>query len=87
MPLGLAGGMACRIPGCDGTYFILFISPFAKDWKAPFDVDGILLHEGVHVWQYAMEYIAEQNPSREFEALGIQHIAHELKKAYRKAQR
>lgn len=38
----------------------------------------LIVHEAVHVWQRAMEDIAERHPSDEFEAYSIQAISHIL---------
>ncbi len=42
------------------------------------EVAGLLVHEAVHIFQGACEYINERNPSAEFEAYSIQTIAQEL---------
>ena len=43
---------------------------------------GLLAHEATHVWQEICECINEDEPSREFEAYSVQHIAQELMQAY-----
>ena len=43
---------------------------------------GILVHEGVHMWQKYKEFIGEKNPSLEFEAYGIQKIFSNLMQSF-----
>ena len=51
------------------------------------EVNGLLVHEAVHIWQWVKRYIGEDNPSKEFEAYSIQHIAQELMIAYEKYEK
>lgn len=46
------------------------------------EVDGLLIHEAVHVWQEIRQHIGESEPSSEFEAYSIQHLAQDLIAAY-----
>lgn len=39
---------------------------------------AMLVHEAVHVWQRAVDWMAEREPSAEFEAYAIQRIAQDL---------
>lgn len=53
------------------------------------DVEGIdtaslLVHEAVHVFQRFAESIGEHNPSKEFEAYGIQKISYRLMEEYKR---
>jgi hypothetical protein len=45
-------------------------------------VAGLLVHEAVHIFDDAMEWINERAPSPEIRAYGIQHIAQQLMGAY-----
>jgi hypothetical protein len=45
-------------------------------------IAGLLVHEAVHVWQKWRESIGEKEPSKEFEAYGIQQISQRLMHAY-----
>jgi len=55
--------------------------------RATATLHGILVHEGMHVWQKALEAMGEKRPSIEFEAYACQHIFLELCRAYEKARR
>lgn len=46
------------------------------------EIDGLLVHEAVHLWRWIKEDIGEREPSSEFEAYSVQHIAQELMYAY-----
>lgn len=48
----------------------------------PVEVVSTLVHEAVHVWQFACEHMGEEKPGIEMEAYGIQHITRELIRAY-----
>ena len=52
-----------------------------KDKKRS-QVDALLVHEAVHVWQWIKELLGEHEPSKEFEAYSIQSISQELIAAY-----
>jgi len=45
-------------------------------------VQGLLIHEAVHIWQNYRRHIGETNPSDEFEAYSIQSISQRLLDAY-----
>ena len=45
-------------------------------------IDALLVHEAVHVWQWIKELIGEHDPSKEFEAYSIQSISQDLIEAY-----
>jgi hypothetical protein len=45
-------------------------------------IDALLVHEAVHVWQWVKEILGEHEPSKEFEAYSIQSISQELIEAY-----
>ena len=47
------------------------------------EVDTLLVHEAVHVWQAIKDNIGEHKPSMEFEAYSIQQISMNLMVAYR----
>lgn len=54
-----------------------------KRWQ----VDGLLVHEAVHVWRRVKKELNERNPSVEMEAYSIQNIAQRLISANRNARR
>lgn len=43
---------------------------------------GLLVHEGLHVWQFFLENIREESPSNEIEAYSIQEIFQNLMAEY-----
>ncbi len=45
-------------------------------------IQGLLVHESVHIWQAIRDDIGERDPSSEFEAYSIQSIAQGLMQAY-----
>ena len=45
-------------------------------------VNAMLVHESVHIWQAFKQHIGERKPSREFEAYAIQTIAQRLMESY-----
>lgn len=45
-------------------------------------INAMLVHEAVHIWQESMYLIGEKNPSSEFEAYGIQSISQRLMESY-----
>lgn len=55
-----------------------------RGWEGrdPIEVAGLLVHEGVHIWQQVREYIGESHPSIEFEAYSVQAIAQDLMQAF-----
>lgn len=46
---------------------------------------GLLIHEGVHIWQKVREHYGERDPSKEFEAYSVQMITQELIFAWKDA--
>lgn len=46
------------------------------------EINALIVHEAVHIWQRVRESIREEKPSSEFEAYAIQFIAQELMEAY-----
>lgn len=57
------------------------------DWKgrAMSQIAGLLVHEGVHIWQAARDSMGEHKPSSEFEAYAIQGISQELIEMFEQA--
>lgn len=49
-------------------------------------VYGLLLHEAVHIWQRTKQLMGEREPSVEFEAYSIQHIAQDLFFMYQESE-
>lgn len=41
-------------------------------------VQGLIIHEAVHIWQEVKDLMSESNPSSEFEAYSIQKISQDL---------
>ena len=58
---------------------VVCIQPHESD---PISTTSLIVHEAVHVWQVFRDYIGEKDPSREFEAYGVQRIAHILLQEY-----
>ena len=50
--------------------------------KTGVEVAGLLLHEAVHIWQRFRQHIGEDEPSAEFEAYSIQHLAQQLMQSF-----
>lgn len=48
----------------------------------PIHVASTLVHEAVHIFQRLCDSIGETNPSREFEAYSIEHIAERLMREF-----
>lgn len=48
------------------------------------EIVGLIVHEAVHVWQWACENIGEDKPSMEFEAYAIQRLTQNLLGEYRR---
>lgn len=63
---------------------IVKVGPKLKKYNKA-QVDTVLVHEAVHIWQAVRETLYEDNPSSEFEAYSIQKISHELILAYKRA--
>ena len=45
-------------------------------------LNGLLVHEAMHIWRWIRESINESEPSKEFEAYAIQHISQRLMEAF-----
>jgi hypothetical protein len=52
-----------------------------KDRTRP-QMDAMLVHEAVHIWQQTVKELKEHDPSDEFEAYSIQTISQRLIEAY-----
>lgn len=52
-----------------------------KDRTRP-QIDAMLVHEAVHIWQQTVKELKERDPSNEFEAYSIQTISQRLIEAY-----
>lgn len=50
--------------------------------KSQSQIYGLLVHEGVHIWQEVRAMLGEEKPSTEFEAYAIQGISQELIEMY-----
>lgn len=66
-----------------GNYAIVCIKQ-PKDGITTEQIEGLIIHEAVHIWQESKELIGERSPSREFEAYSIQRIAQDLITDYRR---
>jgi hypothetical protein len=66
-----------------GSYFFVVVKPTQKHWEL---VDTVI-HESVHVFQRAMEYIGEDESGVEAEAYHIASIATNLLKDYEETYR
>ena len=60
---------------------VLCLRPDAQT-ADPIEVAGTLVHESVHVFQRLCDSIGEANPSREFEAYSIEHIAQQFMREF-----
>lgn len=51
-----------------------------RGWEARpmVEVVGLLVHEGVHIWQEVKDALGERSPSPEFEAYSVQWIVQQL---------
>lgn len=45
-------------------------------------INGLLVHESMHIWRWIRENIGEHEPSSEFEAYSVQNISQSLMEAY-----
>lgn len=50
--------------------------------RTPQQINAVLVHEAVHLWQWMKELIGEDEPSIEFEAYSIQAMSQRLFYAY-----
>lgn len=64
----------------EGTYAVVQLGDTSG--RDLIEVYGLLLHEGVHVWQRVKTLMGEREPSTEFEAYSIQAIAQDLFEMY-----
>lgn len=55
-----------------------------KGWRkrTRIEIDGLLIHESVHIWQWIKSELNESEPSKEFEAYSVQHLAQTLIEAF-----
>lgn len=60
-----------------------------RGWEGrdPIEIAGLLVHEATHMWQQYCEQIGESDPSREFEAYGIQALSQSLMQGFVDAQK
>ena len=49
-----------------------------RDGTTQNQVSGLLVHEGMHIWQEVCRLYGEDNPSHEFEAYSVQNIFQNL---------
>jgi hypothetical protein len=61
-----------------GSYIFVYVKPGQEHWNL---VDTII-HESVHAWQKAMEYIQETSSGIEAQAYHIGHIATNMLKDF-----
>lgn len=45
-------------------------------------LNGLLVHEAMHIWRRIRQWLGESKPSAEFEAYAIQHISQQLMEAF-----
>lgn len=64
---------------------VVCLSP-PEDFDA-IDIAAAITHESVHIFQRLCDSIGESNPSREFEAYSIEHIAERLMREYMRQTR
>ena len=58
-----------------------------KSGKTIHQINAVLVHEAVHLWQWTKELIGEDEPSIEFEAYAIQAMSQRLFYAYEELTR
>ena len=66
------------VPESGGMARVCIVCLGDRAGKSVEQVNAILTHEAVHIWQEIRDMIGEDKPSREFEAYAIQGIAQEL---------
>lgn len=54
----------------------------SREGRTSIEIAGLLIHEAVHIFDDEMDFIGERQPSKEFRAYSIQHLAQELLQAY-----
>lgn len=66
---------------------IITVRDGAEKTHTLIEVVGLLVHEGVHVWQEIKQSMGEGSPSIEFEAYSVQAIAQELMAAFKASRK
>lgn len=73
-PYTLSGGTTHCLRK-DGALTTCIVCAKRRDGVGTEAMIGLLVHEAVHVWQAVLESMSEEDPSPEFEAYTVQHIA------------
>jgi hypothetical protein len=81
-PYPNTAGAMTRFETDKGPHLIVTLDDETDTSAAPYDVVGMLVHEGTHVWQHIKDIIGEDQPSKEFEAYSMQHIVSGLLRAH-----
>lgn len=61
---------------------IVTMNPAHAAKQDPIVVAGLLVHEAVHIWQFHVHNIREENPGDEHEAYSVQWISQQLMWSY-----
>lgn len=56
------------------------------DLQDPIAVAGVLIHESVHIMQFALDSVGEERPGEEMMAYGIQRISMDLLQDFRRTR-
>lgn len=67
---------------CEGCTPVAIVCIRPTTEKTIHQINAVLVHEAVHLWQWMKELIGEDEPSIEFEAYSIQGMAQRLFYAY-----